>query len=244
MVDATDQKIVEVYDPEIEEMMKAGVHVGHAKSKRNPAMAPYVFAERQSFEIIDLVKTKEKLAEALEKVRATVAGGGMVLLVGTRPAAKKVIEEAARETKMPYCTLRWLGGTLTNFKVISKRIETMERLEREKASGELEKFTKKERAKIDEELRNLQKNFDGLRQLKKLPDLTFVADLADDVLPVAEAHRMHIPVVALSDTNANPKDAEFPIPSNDDALPAVRYMVGRVKDAILSGRQETNKKEA
>ncbi len=228
----------QITDPEIEEMMNAGVHLGHAKTKNHPAMQPYIFGIRNTVSILDLTKTKEKLVEALDFIKQTVAKGGMIFLVGTRPAAKKPVRELAQRFKMPCFTERWIGGTLTNFKVISKRVEYMEKLEQEKTSGEFEKYTKKERMKKEEEIARLKKNFDGIRPMKRLPDAVFIVDINEDATAVREARRMKIPIVALCDTNSNADLVDYPIPSNDDALPAVRYMVERIGQAIEEGQRE------
>lgn len=230
-------------DPEMEEMVKAGVHMGHAKSKNHPAMQPYLFGVRNTVSILDLVKTKEKLAAARSFLRQVGAKGGLVLLVGTRPAARRVIEELAGRTQMPYFTERWIGGTLTNFKVIRQRVEYLERLEAEKAKGEFEKYTKRERMGKEEEIVRLKKFFDGLRPLTRLPEALCVVDTTHDTTAVREARRMKIPIVALVDTNANADLIDYPIPSNDDALPAVRYMVGRMGEAIEEGLKEAQEKK-
>ena len=230
--------LLPVVDPEIEEMAKAGVHLGHSKSKSHPAMKPYIFGIRNTISIIDLTRTKEKFAIAQEFLKGIAAKGGLILLAGTRPAARKAILEVAEKTKMPYYTERWIGGTLTNFKVISKRVEYMERLEKERATGDFAKYTKKERMKKEEEIEKLRKNFEGIRVLKRLPDAVFVVDITEDTTAVSEARRMKVPVVALVDTNSNAELVDYPIPSNDDALPAVRYMVGRVGSAIEEGQKE------
>jgi small subunit ribosomal protein S2 len=235
--DNTKPSVFAAPDPEIEEMFKAGAHLGHAKSKRNPAMSPYVFGVRNNVEIIDLEKTKAKLYEACEFLKKAVSNGKTVLLAGTRPASRKAIEDASAETGMPAVTLRWVGGTLTNFKVILGQIELLERLEKEKADGEFAKYTKKEKIRLEKKLSRLHHVFDGMRSLKKLPDILFVVDISHDDLPVREARRMRIPIVALTDTNTDPTIITYPVPSNDDALPAVRYMVGRMKDAILEGKR-------
>lgn len=233
-----------VVDKELEEMMKAGVHLGHAKSKNHPAMQPYIFGVRNTVSVIDLTATKEKFAVALEFIKNIVAKGGFVLLVGTRPAARKIIIEVAEKTKMPYFVERWIGGALTNFKVISGRVEYMERLEKEKASGDFEKYTKKERMNKEEEIVRLKKNFDGLRAMKRLPDALFIVDITHDDTAIREARRMKIPLVAFCDTNSNADLVNYPIPSNDDALPAIRYMVGRIGEAIEKGQHEIQKAEA
>ena len=198
-------------------------------------MAPYIFGMRNTISILDLVKTKEKLHAALQYLRDTAAKGGIVLLVGTKPSSRKLILGIAEKTKMPYFVERWIGGTLTNFKVISKRVEYMETLERERAGGELEKYTKREQLKKGEEINRLKKFFDGLRLLKRLPDALFVVDVIQDTTAIREAKRVHIPVVALVDTNSDPRNIDFPIPANDDALPALRYMLGRIEEAIEEG---------
>ncbi len=226
----------EIIDAELEAMAQAGVHFGHAKTKNHPAMAPYIFGMRNTVAILDLVKTKAHLHTALQYLRDTAAKGGVILLVGTKPSARKLILEAAGETGMPYFVERWIGGALTNFKVIAKRVEYMETLEREKAAGELEKYTKREQLKKAEEANRLKKFFDGLRRLKRLPDAVFVVDVTRDTTAVREANRLRIPVVALVDTNSDPRGIDFPIPANDDALPALRYMIGRVRAAIAEGR--------
>jgi len=223
-------------DPELEALMKAGVHLGHAKTKDHPSMKKYIFGVRNTISVLDLVRTKEALERAESFLKEVAAKGGLVLLVGTRPAARKAIIEAAERTGMPYFTERWIGGTLTNFKVIGKRVEYMEQLEREKASGELEKYTKKERMNKEEELVRLRRLFDGLRALKRLPEAVFIVDTIQDDTAVREARRMKIPIAALCDSNANAELIDYPIPSNDDALPAVRYMVGRIGQAIDTGR--------
>lgn len=237
-------------DPEIEEMMRAGVHLGHAKSKTSPAMIPYIFGVRNTVAILDLLKTKQKLKEALVLLRDTVARGGTILFVGTRPVGRMLIPEIAGELGMPYLAERWIGGTLTNFKVIGKRVEYMEALERDRASGVFEKYTKRERMRKDEEIIRLKRFFDGLRALKRMPDVVFIIDTNHDDTALRESKKMRIPVVALADTNTNIALIDHPIPANDDALPAVRYLLGRVAGAVREGlriqedRKDEEKKEA
>jgi small subunit ribosomal protein S2 len=224
-----------IADAEIEAMLKAGVHLGHSKSKNHASMVQFLFGVRNGIAVIDLIKTKEKLAVALVFLKKIAATNGIILLAGTRPAARKFILEVAGKTKMPYFTERWIGGTLTNFKVVSKRVEYMETLEREKATGELAKYTKREQLQKGIELERLRRNFDGLRTLKRLPDAVFIVDTTHDTTAVREARRMGIPIVALVDSNANATQITYPIPANDDALPAVRYMIGRIGQAIEEG---------
>lgn len=222
---------------EIEEMLKSGIHLGHAKGKNHPSMREYIFGVRNTVSILDLIKTKENFARALGFLKEIAAKGGLILLVGTRPAARKIILEVAEKTRMPYFVERWIGGTLTNFKVISKRVEYMEKLEREKESGELSKYTKREQMKKEEEIVRLRKFFDGLRRLKRLPQAVFIVDTTEDTTAVREARSSKIPIVALADTNSDASKIDYPIPSNDDALPAVRYMVGKIGEAIAEGQK-------
>lgn len=230
-------------DPEAEVMIKSGIHLGHARSKNHPSMQPYIFGVRNGISLIDLTKTREMLEKALRFIREIAAKEGVIFLVGTRPAARRIILEVAEKTKMPYLVERWIGGALTNFKTISKRVEYMEDLERAKTAGEFEKYTKKERMEKEKEIVRLEKLFNGLRTLKRLPDLLFIVDIIHDNTAVREAKRLKIPTVALVDTNSDFDSITWPIPSNDDALPAIRYMVGKVGEAIEEGRREGQMKK-
>lgn len=228
-----------VEDSEIRAMIEAGVHIGHTKSKRHPGMAPYIWTVRGGIAIIDVVQTKAKFEEAAAFLKNTAAKGGLIIFVGTRPASRRIVHEIALRLGMPYVTERWIGGTLTNFKVIAKRIEILISLEEKKRSGELvDKYTKKERLLIDRDIERLKKDFDGLRALGRLPAALFVVSIPHDEIAVREARRMNIPVVALSDTNANPDLVSYPIPSNDDAIPAVRYILERIAKAVEEGKNE------
>ncbi len=225
-------------DEEIQTLMRAGVHIGHVKSKTHPAMRPLIFTTRNNVEIIDVIKTSEYLARAEAFLRGVTAKRGLVLWVGTKPSARKAVEEAAFATGMPFTTSRWIGGLLTNFKVISRRVAEMEDIERRKANGDLEKYTKQERARIDILHQSLAKVYDGLRLLKRLPDAVIVIDAVHDHSAVAEAKRTKIPIVALADTNTDPRSIQYPIPSNDDARLAVEYMTGRMAAALSLGKLE------
>lgn len=222
-------------DPELEAMAESGVHVGHVRTKRHPAMAPYLWGLRGNVEIIDLTKTKEKLAQALAALAQAAAEGKLILFVGTRPSTGELISKLALEFGYPYVNRRWIGGTLTNFKVILKRIEVLESLEQDLASGSLGKYTKREQLEKEKEFRRLVETFDGLRQLRRLPDLLVIMDIDHDELALREAERMKIPVVALTDTNTDPRRVTYPIPANDDARPAVAYMLERMRQAIRDG---------
>ena len=224
-------------DPEIEAMLDAGVHLGHVRSKRHSGMTPYLWGVRNNVEIIDLAKTKEKLHEALAFLRQVAAEKKLILFVGTRPSAKDLIQRTAEALGCPYVNRRWIGGTLTNFKVILKRIETLEALEQEKASGDFEKYPKKERMRKETDIIRLRENFDGLRRLRKIPDAIVVMDISHDAVALREARRVKVPVIALTDTNTDPRLVDYPIPANDDAQPAVAYLLGRMKSAVLEGRE-------
>ena len=230
-------------DEEIQAMVRSGVHIGHIRSKNHPSMKPYIFGIRNNISIVDLVLTKEKLAGALEFLKEIASRGGLILFVGTQPAARTAVLNIVEKTKMPYFLERWIGGTLTNFKVISKRVEYMETLEREKETGGFDKYTKKERMARDEMLQRMKMHFDGLRTLRRLPDAVFVVDVTKEVTAIREARKMHIPLVALVDTNSNANLVEYPIPSNDNALPAVRYILERVRTAIEDGKKMSDEKE-
>ncbi len=224
-------------DPETKAMIDAGVHLGHAKNRRHPAMEPYIWTVRGGISVIDVTKTKEKLDEALAFLKSVSQKGGAVLFVGTRPAAKAAVADTAKTLGMPWVTERWIGGTLTNFKVISKQVEMLSGLEAKMAGGEFEKYTKKERIGFEREIARLKKDFDGLRALSRPPAALFVVNVPHDNTAVREAIRMRIPVVALTDTNADPRTISHPIPSNDDAMPVIRYMLERVKKAVEEGRE-------
>lgn len=236
--DIIEQNVTPSEDQELRVMMEAGVHLGHSKNKRHPAMQPYILMVRNGISVIDLIKTKEKLVEALLFLRSVAAKGGIVLFVGTRPAAKKILEEVGKELDMPYVIGRWIGGTLTNFKVIIKRIELLMTMEDQRRKGEFEKYTKKEQMRLGQEIDRLHASFNGLRALTRLPDALFVVNIDEDEIAVREARRMRIPVVALADTNVDPDAVSHPIPSNDDAIPSVRYMAHRAAEAIKEGRAD------
>lgn len=230
-------------DEEVHELMKAGVHVGHIKSKTHPRMRPFIFTTRNNVQIIDVLKTKEYLRKAEAYLRSVVARGGIILWVGTKPSARTPVEAAAKSVNMPWVTARWIGGLLTNYKVMRKRVETMEDIERRKESGDLEKYTKHERARIMDEHQSLLKNLNGLRRLTRVPDAMIVIDAVHDHLAVAEARRMKVPVIALADSNTNPELIQYFVPSNDDARLAVEYMTKRFQEAVEEGLLDLKRAE-
>lgn len=224
---------------DVTEMAKAGLHFGQRVSRTHPKMLPYILGIRATIHIIDLEKTLPKLREALEFIQKLAAGEKTLLFVGTKVQIKNLIREVAESCGMPHVTERWLGGTFTNFPMMTRRIEHFKELERKKTEGELEKYTKKERMKIDEELRGLQEKFGGIKELSRLPDAVFVCDMRKDHGAIKEARMKDIPVIAICDTNTDPSLVDYPIPANDDAISSVRYILEKVRQAIEMGRTHT-----
>lgn len=223
--------------PTLEEMIEAGVHFGHKKQRSYPKAKKYIFGLREGINIIDLEKTVESLEVALEYIKKNAKAGKTILFVGTKSQAKSIVEEAAKKVGMPYVTERWLGGTLTNYETIRKSIKHLEDLEKNKKSEEYEKLTKKEKLDIEEEIIKLHKIFDGILNLKGMPDIMFVADAAEDYNAVNEAIVKEIPIVAVCDTNANPDKIDYPIPANDDAVKSIEMIVNLVRDAVAEGKE-------
>jgi small subunit ribosomal protein S2 len=222
----------------IEEMAKVGLHFGHKTSKVHPKMFPFIFGVRNNIHIIDLEKTKEKFEEALKFIQNLILQNKVILFVGTKPQIKDLVKEIATELGFPYVNERWLGGTFTNFEVIKKRAEYLKDLEKKKAEGFFEKYTKKERAEIEKKIQKLQKKFGGIKNLEKLPDAIFVCDMVKDKLAVKEAREKGVKIIAISDTNADPTLADYPIPANDDAISSVKYILEKVKEVILKIKQK------
>jgi small subunit ribosomal protein S2 len=217
-------------------LLESGVHFGHRTNKWNPKMRSYIFTERNGIHIIDLQQTVDMLDEAYEFIRDNVADGGTVLFVGTKRQAQDTIREEAERCDMPYVNERWLGGTITNWFTIQKRIFELERLERMRDSGEIELLTKKERLMIERDIQRLEKRLSGIRIMKHLPDILFVVDVNREDTAVHEANLKDIPVVAMVDTNCNPDNVDYIVPSNDDAIRAIKLIVGKIADAVMEGR--------
>lgn len=225
------------FNIDIEEMTKAGLHFGHRTSRVHPKMMPYIAGVRNTIHIIDLEKTKEKLKEALEFIQQLISENKILLIIGTKIQIKDLVKDFAIEFGLPYVNERWLGGTFTNFGEIKKRVEYFKDLERKKTEGELEKYTKKERAKIEREIRDLEIKFGGIKNLERLPDAVFVLDMKKENLAVKEAKMKGIKVIAISHTNTDPTLADYPIPANDDAISSILYILEKVKDAIKKAKQ-------
>jgi small subunit ribosomal protein S2 len=228
----------------MKELLEAGVHFGHQKRRWNPKMKPFIFAARNSIYIIDLQKTSRRLREALNFVSEIGGKGGTVLFVGTKRQAQEPVTEEARRCGMHWVDQRWLGGTLTNFATIRKRINRMKELE-EIVAAEDSELTKKERSRLEKELARLSKSLSGIRDMDRLPSAVFVVDPNKEKIAVAEANKLKIPVVAIVDTNCDPSPIDYPIPGNDDAIRAIRLFAAAFADAIIESRAvwEATRKE-
>ncbi|MGA2285179.1 MAG: 30S ribosomal protein S2 [Dehalococcoidia bacterium] len=216
-------------------LLEAGVHFGHQTQRWDPRMRPYIFTERNGIHIIDLQQTVQYLNRACDYVRDLVAGGQTILFCGTKRQAQESIEAEAKRAMMPYVNNRWLGGTLTNFATIQSRIDHLVRLEDNKSRGEFDRLPKKEVMKLDKEIERLNRHFGGVKEMTAIPGSIFIVDTTGERIAVAEAQRVGIPIVAMVDTNGNPDEIDYPIPSNDDAIRAVRLVTSRIADAVLEG---------
>lgn len=217
-------------------LLESGVHFGHRTNKWDPRMKPYIFTERNGIHILDLQQTVKLANNAYAVIRDTVANGGTVLFVGTKRQAQETIAEEAIRCGMPYVTERWLGGMLTNWSTMNQRIQELERLEQLRDSGEINRLTKKEGLLIEREITRLNTRLGGVRKMKKLPSLLFIIDVGREVSAVQEANTLNIPIVALVDTNCNPQPVDYVIPSNDDAIRAIKLLVSKMADAVLEGK--------
>lgn len=217
-------------------LLESGVHFGHRTNKWDPRMRPYIFTERNGIHIIDLQQTVKYLDTAYDMVRDAVQNGGTVLFVGTKHQAKDTIKEEALRCGMPFVTERWLPGTLTNWITIFARIQELERLEKMRDSGEVDKLSKKEGLMISREITRLLVHLEGIRSMKRVPDMLFVIDVMREETAVHEANLKEIPVVALVDTNCNPNGVDYVVPSNDDAIRAIKLLVGKFADAVIEGK--------
>jgi small subunit ribosomal protein S2 len=216
-------------------LLETGVHFGHRARKWNPKMKPYIFTERNGIHIIDLQQTIVYLDEIYNLVRETVADGGSVLFVGTKRQAQETIASEALRCHMPYVNQRWLGGTLTNWRTVRGRLDTMKRLERQLEEGVFDQLTKKERLLLDRKMDKLELRFGGLRTMSRLPDLLYVVDTRREETAVQEANSLKIPVIALVDTNCDPDCIDYVIPANDDAIRAIKLLTSTIANAALEG---------
>jgi len=221
----------------MKQLLEAGVHFGHQTRRWNPKMGEYIFTERNGIYIIDLQKTVRKAEDAYMFIRNVAMEGGTVLFVGTKKQAQDSIREEAQRCGMFYINNRWLGGTLTNFKTIEKRLERLEELNQMESNGTFNVLPKKEVAKLKLEMEKLEKNLGGIRGMKKQPSCMFVVDPKKEHIAVLEARRLKIPIVGIVDTNCDPDEVDYIIPGNDDAIRAVKLIAGAMADAIIEGNQ-------
>jgi len=224
-------------------LLESGVHFGHRTHKWDPAMKPYIFTERNGIHIIDLQKTVKALEEAYNLVRDTVAESGTVLFVGTKRQAQETIQAEAERCSMPYVTQRWLGGMLTNWRTIRGRVNELERMERMRDKGDFERITKKEALLLSRVIERLEILLGGIRSMTRVPELLFVVDVYREETAIHEANLLNIPVLALVDTNCDPRNVDYVIPSNDDAIRAIKLLVGKIADAALEGRSMRKEEE-
>ncbi len=221
----------------MKQLLEAGVHFGHQTRRWNPKMAEYIFTERNGIYIIDLQKTVKKIEEAYMFVRDIAMSGEDILFVGTKKQAQESIREEAERVNMYYVNARWLGGMLTNFKTIKKRIDRLEQIKKMGEDGTFDLLPKKEVIKLNKELDRLEKFLGGIKDMKKLPGALFVVDPKKEKIAIAEAHKLGIPVVAIVDTNCDPDEVDYVIPGNDDAIRAVKLIASTMANAVVEGRQ-------
>ena len=221
----------------MKQLLEAGVHFGHQTRRWNPKMAPYIFTERNGIYIIDLQKTVKKIEEAYDFMREVGASGKPVLFVGTKKQAQAAIVDEANRCGQFYVNQRWLGGMLTNYKTISKRIQRLRDIQAMETDGTFEKLSKKEVAKLRLELEKLEKFLGGMKDMKGMPGAIFVVDPKKEKIAIKEARILGIPVVGIVDTNCDPDDVDYIIPANDDAIRAVKLIAGKMADAVIEGKQ-------
>ncbi len=216
-------------------LLETGVHFGHRTRRWNPKMKPYIFTERNGIHIIDLQQTIGMIEDAYDVVRDTVASGGNVLFVGTKRQAQDTVAREAARAGQPYVNMRWLGGTLTNWQTIRQRIDYLEKLEQRRDAGDFDLLKKTERLRIEREIEKLNERLGGIRKMRTLPDVLFIVDVNNEDTAVHEANILDIPIIGIVDTNSDPDPIEYIIPSNDDAIRAIKLITGKMADAAIEG---------
>ena len=229
--------------PKIQEMIDAGVHFGHQTKRWHPKMEPYIYTVSKGVHIIDLEKTEEMLRKACDFLYEQASMGKIIVFVGTKKQSKDIIEKEAKRSGALYVNERWVGGTITNFETIKKNIDKLLSYLKSREEGKFSIYTKKERLLIDREIEKLQASYGGISSLRKTPEVLFVIDTKREKTAIREAKRSGVPVVAIVDTNANPKDIDYPIPGNDDAIKSVALIVRAIADAVEEGYKEFGKSE-
>lgn len=227
----------------MKQLLEAGVHFGHQTRRWNPKMSPYIYGERNGIHIVDLRQTVTQVADAVEHVKQIAIDGGSVLFVGTKKQAQSSVAEAALRSGQPYVNYRWLGGMLTNYQTIQKRVYYMKELRRLEDTGEMNNLPKKERLKLRRELEKLEMNLGGVSTMTRLPDAVFIVDVNTEATAVKEADRLNIPIIALVDTNSDPDPIDFVVPGNDDAMRAADLIASALADAIIEGKEIAAKKK-
>jgi small subunit ribosomal protein S2 len=228
----------------MKQLLEAGVHFGHQTRRWNPKMRRFIFGERNGIYIVDLHQTLDRIDGAYRFVRETVANGGIVLFVGTKKQTQEPIENAANGCGMPYVNFRWLGGMLTNFQTVHSRVAKLREFQRQVDSGEVDLMSKKEGLKVRRDLAKLERNLGGIKNLEKLPSAVFIIDTKKEHIAVTEANRLHIPVVAIVDTNCDPDIIDYVIPGNDDAIRSAQLMCRVISDAVIEGREIARRRGA
>jgi small subunit ribosomal protein S2 len=231
-------------EPGLKELLEAGLHFGHQTRRWNPRMRNYIWGERDGIHIIDLLQTEQLLREAREFAAEVAGKGGTVLFVGTKKQARDAVEAWAKRCGMPYVNLRWLGGLLTNYHTISKRIDRLHELTNLKEGGQLDLLPTKERMSMEAELERLEYNLGGVRDMKRLPQAVFITDLKTEEIALREAERLRIPIIALCDTNVDPVGVAYPIPGNDDAMRSCELAIGTIGEAVLDAATTWREAEA
>lgn len=227
--------------PTLQELLEAGVHFGHQVRRGHPRMKPFIYGARDGVHIIDLTKSESYLKEAAEYVYNLGKTGKVLLFVGTKKQARPIVEEAVKSSEAPFMTERWMGGFLTNFEEIKKRIKLLKEYKEQKAKGELTKYTKKEQLLLERKMEKLEKDFKGVMDLAGMPEAIFVVDAVSDNIAIREANRLGIKVVALADSNCDVSEIDYPIPGNDDAIKSITILVGAVATAYEEGKKEAGK---
>ncbi len=220
----------------IDEMQIAGVNFGHTVSKLHPKMKAYVSGIKNNVHMIDLEKSAKEFERSLKFIASLITEGKTIFFVGTKIQVKALVKNAAEACNMPYVTERWLGGTFTNFETISKRVQYFKDLENKKTTGELEKYTKKERLMFDRELESLKKKFEGIRNVSKLPEAVLILDIKKDLTCAREARRKGIKIIGVVDTNIDPTLVDYLIPGNDDAISSIKYILEKIQETVLNSK--------
>ncbi len=229
-------------EPTLLELLKSGVHFGHQTSRWHPRMQPFIFTSRNGIHIINLEKSLEHIKSAQAFLREVAASGGSVIFIGTKRQAKEIIRQHAEASGALFITERWLGGLFTNFSIVSRLVQRLRKLTDDRKSGNLEKYTKKERLRFDEEITKLEKLVGGIRELRRLPQAVFVVDIKTEKTAVREARKIGIPIVAMVDTNTDPEGITYPIPANDDATKSIELVTRLMADALKEGRMIAEEK--